>query len=169
MRVILVIGFVIATWRFGDWRNWQKYHPTILYFTLGGLLYNVVLHHYLMWQYAPDGIIPNHTLSAVALALIVFPCTVLLYLPFIPKTTAGKVMHILKWGAIYAVIEFIMWRTGLITYHNGWSYVTSALFDFGIFVMLLIHQTRPLLAYVLSFVIVICLMLIYKVPINSMK
>lgn len=169
VRVVLVILFMVVTWRFGDWRNWRRYHPTILFFVMSALLYNVLLYNHPMWEYNGDGIIPNHTLSALSLSFIVFPCTVLLYIPHFPKSMWLRTAYVLMWGAIYSLIEWFMLKSGLIEYHNGWTYIASALFDFGIFVMLLVHHKKPLWAYGISLVAVVLLMWLYQVPTQSMK
>ncbi len=82
MRLLLAVAFVLVTWRWGDWRNWRNYHATILFYSLGSLLYEVLTYKYPMWQYAGDGILPNHTISALLLSFVAFPCTVLLFLPY---------------------------------------------------------------------------------------
>ena len=169
VRVLLNVAFIIITWRWGDWRNWQKYHSTMLFFAFGSLLYDVLLYNYPMWEYSSDRILPNHTLSAIALDLIAFPCTVLLYIPHMPKTHLKKTAYILMWGAIYSVLEWIMFCNHLITYHHGWNYWTSSLFDIEIFFILYIHYKKPILAYGLSLVTVVSLSFLFKVPISSMK
>ncbi|SDN40747.1 hypothetical protein SAMN04487897_102812 [Paenibacillus sp. yr247] len=30
MPLVLTFVCLITAWRFGDWRNWKKYYPTIL-------------------------------------------------------------------------------------------------------------------------------------------
>lgn len=38
-RIILVLVFVIIAWKWGDWKNWKLYYPTILFMILGDFVY----------------------------------------------------------------------------------------------------------------------------------
>ncbi|MDQ0899406.1 hypothetical protein [Paenibacillus sp. V4I7] len=81
-----VIGFIIigAAYRWGDWRNWKKYHSTMMYFALGNLLYHYLCANHLLWQLMPDFSL-SHSITEMIYTFIVFPATALLFLTTIQR------------------------------------------------------------------------------------
>lgn len=169
MRVCLSLAFLCATWRWGNWRNWRTHHATILYFVLSGLLYDVLFCNYPMWEYEPSFFLPNHTLTSILNTFVAFPCTVLLYLAHYPAGLVKQLAYVLMWAGIYAGIEFFAVQRHLITYYHGWTFWWSVAFDVAIFVMLKIHSRHPLLAYSISAVEMIALIILFRVPVAVMK
>ena len=51
MHLVLNAIFLVMGLKWGDWKNWRKYHATILFLWFGDLLYNVLCYQYIMWQY----------------------------------------------------------------------------------------------------------------------
>ena len=41
MHLVLNAIFLVMGLKWGDWKNWRKYHATILFLWFGDLLYNV--------------------------------------------------------------------------------------------------------------------------------
>ncbi|WP_264806834.1 CBO0543 family protein [Cytobacillus sp. NCCP-133] len=175
MHVILLLGFLFAGWKWGDWRNWKKYYSTILFFIIGDLIYSYLLYNYPMWQFHPSfdkAILPNHTLISLAVEFISFPVKVLIYLGNFPehKNKVKQLYYILTWVIFFTVFEFTsinIW--GGLSHHNGWNMLYTFFFYIVIFVMLRLHQNRPLLAWAFSFVIITFLLFSFDVPIGSMK
>ncbi|WP_246050129.1 CBO0543 family protein [Aquibacillus sediminis] len=83
MHVGITILIIIAVWRKGDWRNWEKYHTVMLYFALGNLTYNFLTASYFLWRMDAD-FISNHTLTEMLYTFIVFPGTALLFIGNFP-------------------------------------------------------------------------------------
>ncbi|WP_251548959.1 CBO0543 family protein [Neobacillus muris] len=175
MHSILLIGYVLAGWKWGDWRNWEKYYPTILFFLIGDLLYNFLLYNYPMWSYHPSfdkQILPNHTMISLAIEFLSFPVKVLIYLGHYPakKSKAKQGFYILAWVVSLTVFELIarnVW--GGLSHHHGWNILWTFLFYIVIFGLLRLHQIRPLLTWVISFWIITFLLIYFKVPIEKMK
>ncbi|WP_102349103.1 CBO0543 family protein [Bacillus sp. Marseille-P3661] len=168
MYIMINTLYLIAGYIWGDWRNWKSYYPTILFFMIGDLLYNFLLYKQSMWLFI-DLILPNHTTVTILAMFVSYISTVLIYLGRFPEGWGKRFMWFLLWSGIYLVIEFINMRLGFITYHNGWNYGWSILFTLFIFFILPIHHKRPIVAWLLSIIIIVGLSMIFNVRISEMK
>jgi hypothetical protein len=142
--------------KWGDWKNWRRYYPTILFFIIGDFLYLYLLSdHYPMWRYSPPeadqevGLTNTHiSLSIIA---IKYPATVLAYLSNFPeKNLMKKVLYFTGWIVFYLLIEMMDRHFHLIEYFNGWSIWWSALFNSVMFFILWVHFKNPFIAWLLS-------------------
>jgi hypothetical protein len=154
----------------GDWRNWKKYYPTILFFTLGDFLYLYLLSdHYPMWRYSPPagdqelGLTNTHITFSIM--LIKYPATVLAYLSHFPTgSLKKKLLYFFGWLLLYLTNEVVDLRFGLIEYFNGWSLWWSALFNSVMFLILKVHFEKPVFAWLLSAAFVLFLWNRFDVP-----
>jgi hypothetical protein len=46
MHIIGSFLWILATWKWGDWRNWKKYQSTILYMIVFSLLFDVLTYNH---------------------------------------------------------------------------------------------------------------------------
>ncbi|WP_058309049.1 CBO0543 family protein [Gracilibacillus massiliensis] len=168
MYILINFLYIIAGYLWGDWKNWKKYYPTILFFIIGDFLYNFILYNDSMWVFH-DAILPNHTFITILSMFVSYSATVLIYLGRFPQGWKKRFLWFLLWSGIYIIIEFINNILGFITYHNGWNFVWSCLFTGVIFVILPIHHKRPLLAWSLSIVVILSLFVIFDIKITNMK
>lgn len=171
MYVLGSLCWVIAARLFGDWRHWEKYHHTILYFIAADLLYNFITSHYPLWEYTESNFLPNHTTINLMVMFIIYPCTVLIYLPYIEKLKKpfSKFLYITAWVGLYAFCEWLFTVMDLFHYHNGWTLFSSFVFDYIMFSMLYLNYKRPLLAYLISVPIIIILLIVYNVPVSEWR
>lgn len=159
-----------ALWKWGDWKHWQKYYPTILFFILGDFLYLYLLSdYYPMWKYNPPEIDGNigvtNTLVSLSIIIIKYPATVLIYLGKFPVENRMKqLLFYLFWNLFYAINEWVDVKFQLIQYTNGWNYWWSILFNLVMFLILKVHYHKPINAWVLSIVFIIFLWLKFDVP-----
>ncbi|WP_246942063.1 CBO0543 family protein [Bacillus pinisoli] len=167
MHIAIAFFIIFAVWKWGDWRNWQKYHTVMLYFAVGNLTYNFLTASYFLWRLDSD-LITNHTLTEMLYTFITFPGSALLFICNYPENKGrGKVLlHYVYWILIYGVIEWIMTKTGYIKYQYGWSLAWSIGFDTFMFPMLRLFYKRPLIAYLLSVPIGIFFIWYFKVPVH---
>jgi hypothetical protein len=168
MYILINAIYLIAGIIWGDWRNWKKYYPTLLFFIIGDLLYNFLLYEKSMWIFH-DVILPNHTMVTLLAMVISYTVTVLLYLGRFPRGWKKRSLWFLLWSGIYLLIEYVNSKLGFITYHNGWNMWWSVLFTGIIFLILPIHHKKPLLAWLLSIVIILSLLSTFGVKISDMK
>lgn len=164
MHVFTGLFVIFAVWKWGNWREWEKYHTTMLYFALGNLLYNFLAANHFLWRLDAD-FLSNHTLTEVIYTIIIFPGTALLFLCNMPKTRNKQILHFTTWIAIYVAWEYMLLLTSGIKYQYGWTLGWSAAFDTFMFPMLLLHHKKPLLAYIISIPIGVFLLWYFDVPV----
>ncbi|RJQ24897.1 MAG: hypothetical protein C4589_12130 [Peptococcaceae bacterium] len=164
--VVAFMAFFVA-WKWGDWKNWQIYYPTILYFIIGDLVYIILTYNYPLWKC--ESVIVNNTFNDLLIAVVVYPSTVLLFLPYIPEKTTNQITYIVMWAIIYSVIEWVYYSLGYFSYHNGWNIGWSILFNFIMFPLLWLHYKKPLLAWPISMVLAFLVIIIFRIPFSSMK
>lgn len=166
MHVVTAIFILIVTYYTGDWRNWKKYHITILFFAFGNVLYNFLTANYFLWRFNAD-FISNHTLTEVLYTLVIFPATAILYLGRFPThNIKAKIIHVITWVTMYTGWEAMFMITDRIHYQYGWTLAWSAAFNSIMFPLLRLHQSRPLLTYVLSAFVAIFVLWWFKVPVH---
>jgi hypothetical protein len=168
MYLLIFALYLFIGYKWGDWRNWKEYYPTILFFMVGDLLYNFLLYNRPMWLFH-DLILPNHTSITLVAMFVTYTVTVLIYLGRFPAGWGKRFLWFLLWVIVYSILEFINNRLGFITYHNGWNIWWSVLFTGIIFFILPVHHKRPLLAWFIAVIIIISLLLFFDVKISDMK
>ncbi|WJH33355.1 hypothetical protein N6H14_25280 [Paenibacillus sp. CC-CFT747] len=144
------------------------YHPTMLYITVGGLLYEYLTHGFVLWKFHPD-FLYNHPLTVIVYAVLTMPLTVLLFLSRYPGSGSiqEKAVYYLFWVGCYSFFEWVLYLAGRISYDHGWNLGHSILFDIMMFPMLRFHFVKPLGAYSVSVLIIIYLMVHFDVPFES--
>ena len=143
MNLAVDLLIILAVWRWADWKNWRKYHASMLFATMMCLLYNVLAltNNYFLWKMIPSFF--SYTLEEIIHCFILLPGTALLFLSNWPWL--AQVLHLLKWVAIYMIGETILSYFAYIQYFNGWrlGYSTFQLCD----VSRDLTITKPHLAY----------------------
>jgi hypothetical protein len=151
MFILILVIALLITWRFGDWRNWQKYQSTMLLFSLGNLLYNFVYHNHFLWKLKPD--LLNHHIWEIIYTFTVFPLTALVFLSNYPVGFKKQLLHIFKYIFIYIAVEFLLLITVRIEYRYNWNLLWSLGWNCITFPVLATHYKKPLLAYSICLVI----------------
>jgi hypothetical protein len=169
MHIIGQFCWIFAAWRWGDWKNWRRYHETMLYMIAFSLLCEVLTYQHSFWMFE-DFFLRTHTLNSLAVTFVGFPCSVLIFLSHFPGGTRVKqLIYIALWIALYVAIEYFFVFIDLFEYDNGWSLGWSVLFDAVMFPMLALHHRNPLLAYFLSVLIIIFYLSIFPIPLSKIK
>lgn len=163
MHVFLAIFTILILWLRGDYKHWQKYHTTMLYYAVGNLAYNFICANYLLWRLNPD-FLSNHSQTEMLYTFIVFPATALMFLARYPNTWKRKLLHYATWISLYLSLELVFIWLGKIEYQYGWNFWWSVFLVIIMFPMFRLHHTRPLLTYILSVPITIFLMYVFDVP-----
>ncbi|MGM0904684.1 MAG: CBO0543 family protein [Bacillota bacterium] len=153
MHFIYNIAFILAAYRWGDWQNWQRYYPTILFFILMDVIEDFLTYNHPLWLFH-HAFIQDHTVIALLNMLMRYPAIVLIFLKYFYQTNniRKRAFHFILWILIYATIEYINLSIGITTHHNGWNMWYSLLFYIAMFATLVIHYKKPLIAWTLSFV-----------------
>lgn len=151
MHLVLVVIVILTSIRFADWKNWERYYPTMLYVSTSGLLYKYFAHsQFHLWKIEPSWIINTHSLADIVHTFIINPLAAFMYLSNLKIGFLKEVIHILKWAIIGISFEWIFWKFGLISFHHGWSLLWSFVFYCTMFAMLKLHFKHKIWALVLS-------------------
>lgn len=148
MFVAIILITVLLTWKFADWRNWQKYQSTMLLFSLGNLLYIFIYHDHFLWMFKPD--IFNHHIMEIIYTVTVFPLTTLMFISNFPYGNKKLIFYMAKYIFIYITVEYILFRMGYMVYNYGWNIWWSLGWNVMMFSILAIHYKKPLHAYSIS-------------------
>jgi hypothetical protein len=166
--------FLVAAIKWGDWKHWNKYYSTILFFIVGDLLKNFLMYNHYVWSYQEtifaENLLRNHTIISLMIMFVVYPSTALIYLARFPDGVIKRVGWVALWVFLYSGVEFVnLHYLKLIKHHNGWSMMWSIIFNIVMFSTLWVHFKKPLIAWGLSILWVIFLLIWFNVPVDSMK
>lgn len=151
MIVLLACLFVLVCYKWGDWRNWKTYYPTIMFLIAGDFIHAYVAAAKTLWSYTPK-VFPG-TITHLVVSLVIYPCIVLLFLPNYPQTTTMKRLRYLSfWVAVFSLLEYFALKFNYMQHFNGWSLLYSVIFDCVLFPLLLIHHRKPQIAWFLSLI-----------------
>ncbi|WP_077617567.1 CBO0543 family protein [Bacillus sinesaloumensis] len=174
MHLLYNALFLVAAIKWGDWKGWRTYYPTILFFIVGDLIKNILYHDYWVWTYQEtlfaQNILLNHTFISFLIMFVSYPATVLIFLGRYPEGKWKQILWTGLWMALYIFVEYInLEYLQLIKHHHGWSMGWSILFNLVMFPMLRLHQKNPLIAWGLSIVWIIFLILMFPIPMDYIK
>ncbi|MBT2736576.1 hypothetical protein [Bacillus sp. ISL-7] len=174
MNFIFAIIYVYIGWKFGKWKEFNRYYPTLLYLIIGDLLSQYLLFNHTMWMFHPYGKIDellfnNHTLIALTKMVIQYPVTIAIFLGRMTSSKKQQLFSIVLWSGIYSVNTLIAYFFGVITLHNGWNCWWDCAFNVMLFSMLFIHYKKPILAWILTVSIILGLWWIFDVPFSVLK
>lgn len=168
MHVAIALLTIIASFKWGDWKTWRKYHASMFFIATGGLLYEYIVKENTLWKFHPD-FLYGHEMVVMVYALITMPVSIFLFLSHFPEGWFKRSFYILLWSGIYIFIEWILYAFGRISYQNGWKFWYSILFDIVMFSVIGIHQFKPFRAYLISLFIIICLINFFDIPFKFNK
>ena len=87
-----------------------------------------------------------------------------------PKTRLKQGLWVSFWVFLFSILEYInLHYLQLISHHNGWSMMWSVLFNIVMFSMLRIHYKNPLMAWGLSLIWILFLLMMFPIPLENMK
>lgn len=165
-HISIIIIAILACYKWGDWRHWEKYYSTILFFMMGDFIYLVLFRKTMLWKYNTD--ILNHTLVNLLVLFTVYPSTIMLFIPHFPKLLFKQITYILLWVASFAVVEYISYRLGCFCYHNNWNLGWSIIFSLIMFPLQYLHYNKPLLAWCFAIIKLVVFITIFKVDIINL-
>lgn len=154
-----------ACWKWGDWRNWRRYYPTILYFIIGDLTAYILLYNKPLWIY--EGWPYNHFFPDLYCAVLVYPWMIILFLSHYPDKLKKQIPYILLWAVMFTAFECALNLLNLFSYENKWCIAYSAIFDLLMFPLLRLHFTRPLFVWPISMALAFAVLFVFQVPLGS--
>jgi len=164
MNLAIDIFIIYAVWRWADWKNWRKYHASMIFAGAMNLLYHVLslTHYYFLWKMVPSFF--TFTTEEIIHTFILLPGTTLIFLSRWPKNISKQLKYFIKWILIFVLGEYALNNFGGIEYYNGWNIGLSFLFCCVMFPGILIHFKKPGLAYPLFIIITFLGIWIFRIP-----
>lgn len=159
---LMGLASIVVCWKWGDWRHWEKYYPTILYLMIGDSVSDLLLFDHGLWAYGT--FVEKYPALDICIMVLLYPSTVILFFTFYPKVKIKQVGYILLWVGIYTAMEFIAGKTKGFCYHNGWNIWYSLLFNMFMFPLLRLHFKKPLLVWPLSAALCFLLLWWFRIP-----
>lgn len=153
MHVTLGLAVLLASLKWGNWKEWQKYYPTMLYIVATNLLYKFfALSKFHLWKLSSrDFFFYNHLQVFLWHILIINTLITLMYLSNFPEQAMKKkIVYVLSWVTLLIVLECLLLRFDHINYFHGWHLGWTLFFDVCMFLMLRLHYKKPLWAIVLT-------------------
>lgn len=166
-HILLAVVALLICYKYGDWKNWENYYPTILFFILSNVVCILLTYNHPLWFYESN--ILNRTFNDLLICITVYPSTVMTFIPNFPKKFIKRMAHIAYYVSIYTIVEFIAVKLGCFTYHNGWSIWHSALFNLTMFPILYLHYKKPLYVWAIALISPHILFFIMKIPYSSIR
>lgn len=161
ISIVLSAICITACLKWGAWKRWREFYPTILYLIAGNLVYCFVFRNYMLWDY--NSFIGETYVDLINIFLI-YPPAVILYLTYFPKGKWKQAGYALGWAAAGTVIEIIAFITGGIVYWHGWNIFYSFLLLLGLFIFIRLHYKNPLVIWPVSFLCGLAVALIFGLP-----
>jgi len=71
---ILFLGIML---KWGDWKRWREYYPTVLYMCMGDLIYNFLTKDEKLWRW--ESPVFTHTFLDILWIFTIFPAIVIVF------------------------------------------------------------------------------------------
>ncbi len=171
LTVIIELIILIVAWRFSDWRNWKRYYSTVLFVMTLSVTVSLLIYNHPLWYFPGTLFLPNHTLTDIFMTYLYYPPLILIYLTYYPfeKHLTKQIGYILLWTLVWAVVEGFYVLVGLNTHHNGWNIWWTTFIWFCMFGGIRLHFTKPLLTWVLCFLLTVFIIIYFGIPIIELK
>lgn len=162
IRLILASVWIVCAYIWGDWKNWKRYYPTMLFVGMGDLIYIAVFHDKVLWDFQEDLLVPS--LNELFVIFTIFFSMTLIYLSNFPKKLFHQIIYIIFWISIYIGIELFTTSIQMQKNHNGWNIWWSLLHNSIMFPLIILHYKKPITTWILTFIFLFVIMHIFKVP-----
>lgn len=166
-HIIIVFLSIFICYKFGDWKNWRIYYPTILFFILCSIGCIVMTFNHPLWLY--ESKLMNHTFVDLFISITVYPCTIIVFICNFPNKPVKIFLHISFYVFIYTIVEFISFKLGYFSYYNGWNIWCSLIFNYIMFIILIIHHKNPIYGWIIALICPHILFFIMKIPYNTIR
>lgn len=163
IRIFFALIWLLGVYKWGDWRNWRNYYPTILFFILGNFMYLTIFHDKFLWELQSKFI--SFPFPDFYMSFIIFTPTTLIFLPHFPKNFTNKILYVISWAILYTFIESVYLKIGFIAHNHPWNLWFSGLHNLYQFPTLKLHHEKPLHAWVIALIVIIIFISVFKIPV----
>lgn len=157
----LAIVYAAACWKWGAWRRWKEFYPTILYMIIGNLTCAYVFYEYPLWMFNSFA---GDTMMCLVIKDLIYPPAVILFLTHYPEGAVKQLLYITAWAAVNTLLEYIAYVLGGIYYEHGWSLLWSFVLLLIGFALVRLHYKKPLFVWIPSLICGIAAALIFGLP-----
>lgn len=157
----LFIAYAAACFKWGAWRRWEEFYPTILYLIIGSLTCAYVFFEYRLWIFIS---FMGDSVTCLIIKNLIYPPAVILFLTHYPEGFVKQLLYITGWAAVNTMLEYIACVLGGIYYDHGWTLLCSFILFFIAFALVRLHYKKPLLVWIPSLACGAALALIFKIP-----
>lgn len=165
--IILSMIFIYLCYKWGDWKNWRLYYPTMLFYIIGVLIEHTITNKNKLWVI--QGSFWNDFLADNFIAYFIFPFIIIIFLSNYPPKIIIQTLYIFMFVFSLSSIEYIAYVRKGISYHNGWTFGWSMLLYFGMFPLFRLHYKKPIMTWFIFFALVVGGMLYFKIPLSDLK
>lgn len=171
-HILLSLISIFVAWKWGDWRNWKLYYPTILYMIIVDLVSITLTSSKPLWKYESPLI--SSYFAELLIAFVIFPCTCFIFFQFYAKVNHSKriaiyILFFLICALVYISIEYLAFRLGFFSYHNGWNLYWSFVIDCIMFPLLLLHYKKPLWVWLPTIITATFVVYLFNLPLVIIK
>ncbi|MGE5494480.1 MAG: CBO0543 family protein [Burkholderiales bacterium] len=166
LRILFILLYGAVCFKWGAWKRWKEFYPTILYMITGNLAYSYIYCNYPLWHYKG---LWCHTINDLAVAFLVYPCAVIVFLTHWPQGRFKQIAYILAWSAFHTLIEHISTLAGGFEHYSGWNIFWSAGMYICMFALIRVHYRRPLVAWLISAVCAVIIAVVFGLPLESLE
>ncbi|KHF40025.1 CBO0543 family protein [Halalkalibacter okhensis] len=166
MHLVLSLVVFLLNIKRKTYSNVKHYFPSIVYVMFFNSLYYYLFKHFLLWEFRSP-VIKVKYLRGLYIFFIM-PHVILLYLSEFPSLWYKQLIHIVKWIAVSAAIEFFLFhRNKFITFHHNWSIFWSVCVYIKMYLFSYLLLKRPLAIINASIASVVCALLVFKPPLSK--
>jgi hypothetical protein len=109
MQTMFVVFFIIISLFFGAWRRLYEFYSTLLIWIIGDLIYASLLHDFRVWEFRPvwidHFILPTHTIIATAIAFLVYPSVIVVFLGRFPESVKRNLFQKVEYKNVDSLIN----------------------------------------------------------------
>ncbi|SMD09413.1 CBO0543 family protein [Sporomusa malonica] len=169
-RICLVGSFLFAVWKWGDWKNWKKYYPTVLFVMVVNLGASYITYHHGLWNYHQDQLVKTQSTVELINSFVMLPSSTFVFLSNFPvNRKLYQYGYILLWVLIFSSLEYIDKTIGGIYYSNGWLWQISTIFDIAMFSIIRLHHLSPLRAWLITLFLTGVILIVFNFGSAEMK
>ncbi|UOY92486.1 hypothetical protein MUG87_19070 [Ectobacillus sp. JY-23] len=168
--LLVIIVWILFARKFIDWSQWRKQYPTVLFFAVATLSYNLLYYNHTLWAFR--GITAawlNHTIINFAFTFFICPMTLFIFLQKFPKERKSQFVFFTVWVTFYSAIQALFAHKGMFVYDNGWNSLHNIWLNIVLFTFVIIHYRNPAIAILLAIPAVALFLFIFPVPLDSLK
>jgi len=157
----LVAAYAAACFKWGAWKRWREFYPTILYMIIANLTYAVIFFEHRLWIFVS---FMGDSMICLVMKFLIYPSAVILFLTHYPRGAFRQLLYITFWAAANTLLEYVAYAFGGIYYDHGWNLLWSFVLLEIAFALVRLHHKRPLLAWLPSVALGAATALIFGLP-----